>query len=502
MAPPLSYASFWGLIPSVQTLLESGADVNAEGGFFGSALQAASHGNYKEIVCILLQRNVNVNTNNGWYGNALQAASRNGCEEIIHILLDKGADIHAQGGHFGNAIMAAICSGRKHTVHTLLKRGADIDAQYGKYGNPLQNFSMQGNEWFVQWVLDEGANVNAKGNEYLGPALHIASLDGHEGTVRILLERGADVNAHGGCCGSALQAAVSGGYEEIAQILRENGADVNAGQFNTMDIRSWSEPRSANTKEMHFYDKPYSPPSLAYGLNWLDIDAESNIRINATVSNINTNAFTAGLNSWADTILYSAGMTWLKLGPKFSFLQTGSFNTQEVRVSDDLKPQTAKRIKFSQSFTQPPDVVVFLTGLDLDSCANWRVKAYATDVDSNGFTIHVDSWADTVLYSAGVTWIAHPQNSPGFVSGRFSTNDVRASSVPQQRNTGTARFSTPFKSVPRIMMALGELDYKCGVNLRCRLSTSFVTRETLTWHLQAWHDSVMYAASASYIAWE
>jgi hypothetical protein len=37
-------------------LLEKGADVSAQGGFHGNALQAASFGGYKEVAQMLLER--------------------------------------------------------------------------------------------------------------------------------------------------------------------------------------------------------------------------------------------------------------------------------------------------------------------------------------------------------------------------------------------------------------------------------------------------------------
>lgn len=46
----------------VQLLLDKGANVNEQGGFFGNALQAASFGNHREIVQLLRDKGANVNT--------------------------------------------------------------------------------------------------------------------------------------------------------------------------------------------------------------------------------------------------------------------------------------------------------------------------------------------------------------------------------------------------------------------------------------------------------
>ena len=60
---------------------------------------------------MLLDKGADVNAQGGWYGNALQAASSRGHEKVVQILLDKGAEINAQGGIYGNALQAASSRG-------------------------------------------------------------------------------------------------------------------------------------------------------------------------------------------------------------------------------------------------------------------------------------------------------------------------------------------------------------------------------------------------------
>ncbi|KAK4220401.1 hypothetical protein QBC38DRAFT_404939, partial [Podospora fimiseda] len=71
----LYYACFAGLIAPVRDLIGKGADVNAQGGEYGNALQAASEAGHQEIVKLLLDKGADVNAQGGEYGNALQAAS-------------------------------------------------------------------------------------------------------------------------------------------------------------------------------------------------------------------------------------------------------------------------------------------------------------------------------------------------------------------------------------------------------------------------------------------
>ncbi|THU87131.1 hypothetical protein K435DRAFT_867584, partial [Dendrothele bispora CBS 962.96] len=55
-------------------LTDVGADMNAQGGEYGSVLQAAAYGNNKRIVELLVDAGADVNAQGGRYGNALQAA--------------------------------------------------------------------------------------------------------------------------------------------------------------------------------------------------------------------------------------------------------------------------------------------------------------------------------------------------------------------------------------------------------------------------------------------
>ncbi|KAL1984494.1 hypothetical protein VTN96DRAFT_9093 [Rasamsonia emersonii] len=124
-------------------LLEKGADVNAQGGYYGNALQAALARGYKEIMAMLLEKGADVNAQGGYYGNALQAALARGYKEIMAMLLEKGADVNAQGGYYGNALQAALARGYKEIMAMLLEKGADVNAQGGVYGNALQLASVE-----------------------------------------------------------------------------------------------------------------------------------------------------------------------------------------------------------------------------------------------------------------------------------------------------------------------------------------------------------------------
>ncbi|KAJ7278310.1 hypothetical protein C8J57DRAFT_1222168 [Mycena rebaudengoi] len=264
------------------------------------------HGLNETVVQLLLNQGANVNAQGGQYGTALQAASMEGHEAVVQLFLNQGANVNAQGGHYGTALLVVArfgsafggkqaCSnaepeigknipdpslrGKFKAVSMLwddgvstlakaceipfpttraLKNPAARDGRTASGSNAferrtepervfrfkvrelpepnaafrfgvqafrhyaLQAVSVEGHEAVVQLLLNQSANGG-----YYGHALQAASYEGHEAVVQLLLNRGADVNAQGGQFGTAVQAASTNGHEEVIQLLLENGALLN-----------------------------------------------------------------------------------------------------------------------------------------------------------------------------------------------------------------------------------------------------------------------------------
>jgi hypothetical protein len=281
-------------------------------------------------------------------------------------------------------------------------------------------------------------------------------------------------------------------------------ASMGVGTFCTLDIRPWYKPRTHHNVEK-MCTPPYTiPPRVAVGLEMLDLEQDRNIRIKASATNIRSDNFTLAIDSWADTIMYSAGCSWLELGAGTDDIQTGVFRTTDIRPWHEVQERNEQRVTFDRSFAdnRPPKVVVWLSALDMDKGFNWRAKAYASDITARGFTVHVDSWEETKLYSAWVTWVAYPSNSTEICSGQFGTGDIRPWYQPRHHNTGQVAFgdNVKFEKTPQVVAALSSLDYEHGINLRLWLKTSAVTTRGFAWTLESWEDSKMYSSSAMYIA--
>ncbi|CAI7653334.1 unnamed protein product [Penicillium manginii] len=82
----------------------------------------ASPEDSEKVVGILLTHGANVNAQGGKYGNALQAASHIGNEKVVKLLLEAGADVDSQGGFHGSAINAASAGGHSGVMQILRDR--------------------------------------------------------------------------------------------------------------------------------------------------------------------------------------------------------------------------------------------------------------------------------------------------------------------------------------------------------------------------------------------
>jgi hypothetical protein len=127
-------ASRKGWSKAVRSLLDANPATIDIRDIYGEAplYVASARGNHR-IVALLLNNGANVNAQGGQYGNALQAASAGGHYQTVALLLDNGAHINAQGGQHGNAIQAALYNYFAEVTGLLLERGAIETPQWSHH---------------------------------------------------------------------------------------------------------------------------------------------------------------------------------------------------------------------------------------------------------------------------------------------------------------------------------------------------------------------------------
>ncbi|KAF8641296.1 hypothetical protein AX16_010075 [Volvariella volvacea WC 439] len=265
-------------------------------------------------------------------------------------------------------------------------------------------------------------------------------------------------------------------------------------QFDTQTTRAWDKPQGDTSAEVKFPRTFVAPPRLPCGLRWLDVSRTANIRAKSGISGINNDSATYHVSSWGDSILYSGVINSLNLAPA----NLDILNGEHTRLRAD---PSSVRIKFERPFVTPPKVVVFFNHIDLDKSKNWRLKTTATNIDTEGFTLTIDTWGDTFFYGATAGWIAYPEDREHIFSASVNTMDVRPWDEPQFEHSKALSFGdVEFWKNPSIFLGFNYFDLGCLANLRLKAYVDGVTTSGLAWHIDSWADSVLYAAGVTIIA--
>jgi ankyrin repeat protein len=173
---------------------------------------------------MLLDRGADVNAQGGRYGSALQAASSEGHDKIVQLLLDKGADVNV------NAMFLALRENLTTIVPLLLPYLAEdmVFEKDAEYGKTLLHWAAElGYRDLTTRCLDLGAEVDAT-DKYGKTALHYAADNGHLEIVQILIQADADrtiLDSHGRIALDCAQGAGPGdgrsSYPEIVAYLQQ-----------------------------------------------------------------------------------------------------------------------------------------------------------------------------------------------------------------------------------------------------------------------------------------
>ena len=83
------------------------------------------------MVRLLLAHGADINARGGKYETALQAAAARGRLEVVKLLIERGADPMVEGGKFGSPLKAALGGKRRHyhVANYLRRHLAKMQAQ-------------------------------------------------------------------------------------------------------------------------------------------------------------------------------------------------------------------------------------------------------------------------------------------------------------------------------------------------------------------------------------
>ncbi|KAK1757014.1 ankyrin repeat-containing domain protein, partial [Echria macrotheca] len=122
----------WPRTNRIEYLLAKGANPNIGAGQYGFPLQSACANDSKDKPAELFLAScsdIDVNAQGGLFGTALQAAAYTTLPSTVERLLERGANVNLRGGRYRSALNAAVVKGYWDNVEVLMKAGAKPDCQ-------------------------------------------------------------------------------------------------------------------------------------------------------------------------------------------------------------------------------------------------------------------------------------------------------------------------------------------------------------------------------------
>lgn len=136
------------------------------------------------------------------------------------------------------------------------------------------------------------------------------------------------------------------------------------------------------------------------------MEHHKNWRVKTYVTDVTEKKFVIHIDTWDDSILNSATATWVAYPTGMANVSSGSYRTN-YPPNHPLPHDTSERVNFDNGvFTTVPRVLVALNSINIDCSQDLRLKVYSTHVTRTGMAVHVDNWANSIVYNTGVSYIA------------------------------------------------------------------------------------------------
>lgn len=230
-AGPLFYASGFGLINIVKTLIRKGHDVNEATCLnrtpLGNACYMGSHSTIKA----LLSAGADPNRVHYQDMSPIMTATHKGHLDNVKVLLEYGADITYTDPNGRSPLIIACINGREEIALLLMDKGADIASADANGWTVLHRAVRSSSERLVQQLVDRGADVTLAGKGQIYP-IHLACDREDDSVVKLLIDKGVDVNVVNSMGKYPIHMAVGWGLEGMVRLLLDAGVDTSKVDFN------------------------------------------------------------------------------------------------------------------------------------------------------------------------------------------------------------------------------------------------------------------------------
>ena len=241
----LYFAASLDLVPTIEMILEQdNVELDAPGGIFGTALQAACVYGHIASFKLLINRGASASVSGGASGSIFHAAVRYDRLEMVQELIKHDIDLNAVNSSGATPLYLACLHGHKTMVQYLLSQNADPSLQESAESTnfaPLLVAAYHGHGSIVKMLLASNVNPTLCSNDYNQTPLHRAVLGGQPHIVKILLSHGVSPLTIDSDHISPLNSAAFGGHDKIAKMLLKAGADPGVAHLG-----SWTPLHSAS----------------------------------------------------------------------------------------------------------------------------------------------------------------------------------------------------------------------------------------------------------------
>ena len=187
-------------------------------------------------------------------------------------------------------------------------------------------------------------------------------------------------------------------------------------------------------------------------------------------------------------------------------IELQEFSTPLLNIDgDDPTPPSCTRgtIPFSKACAIPPTVLLGISSLDMNIA---RIHHKVCSVADTHAYVELSTWGDGFsLYGSTCAALIIHSEEHEIQSGRFSTCDDHPWDKPQNKTSRRIIFERPYDPAPapppRVVVWLDTVDTESKTNCRIAAYATDITHEGFTIHLDTWHDTKLWIAGASWLAY-